>query len=109
MSLTGRGHGEELEPSDEDRRFQRQLDELTVEARSVRGWLTVRSRALVWWQVSIAGEPAGSLSEREFLAELDSVIGALLADYDAQVIVLTDAVYDIGLPREMRAGRQGVA
>jgi hypothetical protein len=64
--------------------------------------VAVRSRALRSWDVEIAGEPVGSLTESEFLTELDSAVAALLADHRAKVTLLTDAVYDIGLPRSMR-------
>jgi hypothetical protein len=94
---------EQPEPTDEDRDFQRQLADLRVTGVSARGRVIVRSRALVSWHVEIAGEPVGSLTESEFLAELDSAVAALLADHRAKVTLLTDAVYDIGLPRSMRA------
>ncbi|MEV4639206.1 hypothetical protein AB0J80_17810 [Actinoplanes sp. NPDC049548] len=93
---------EEPEPTDEDRKFQRQLEQLNIAGVSANGWVTLRSRALVSWQVEIAGEPVGSLTEQEFLAELSSAVVALLADHQAKVMLLTDAVYDIGLPRSMR-------
>ncbi|MCM4083080.1 hypothetical protein [Paractinoplanes hotanensis] len=93
---------EEPEPTDEDRDFQRQLADLQVTGVSARGRVIVRSRALVSWHVEIAGEPVGSLTESEFLAELGSAVAALLADHRAKVTLLTDAVYDIGLPRAMR-------
>ncbi len=93
---------EEPEPTEEDRDFARQLADLQVTGVSARGRVIVRSRALVSWHVEIAGEPVGSLTESEFLAELGSAVGALLADHRAKVTLLTDAVYDIGLPRAMR-------
>lgn len=93
---------EEPETTDEDREFQRQLEELNVTGKSAAGWVTLRSRALVSWHVEIAGEPVGSLTEQEFLAELDSAVAALLAHHQAKLTLLTDVVYDIGLPRSMR-------
>jgi hypothetical protein len=101
-------HDDEPESTDQDREFQRRLQAMTLVASSARGWVTVRSRALVSWQVEIAGEPVGSLTEQEFLAEIDSAVSALLADYRAQLALLTDAVYDIGLPRSMRTAGWGV-
>ncbi|MEV8506306.1 hypothetical protein AB0368_15930 [Actinoplanes sp. NPDC051475] len=97
------------EITDEDREFQRRLEELNVAGVSAAGWMTIRSRALVSWQVQLAGEPVGSLTEQQFLAELDSAVAALLADHQAKVTLLTDAVYDIGLPRSMRTAGQGVS
>jgi len=94
---------EEPATTDQDREFQGRLAALEIVGVSASGWVTVRSRALVSWHVEIAGEPVGSLTEPEFLAELDSAVSALLADHRAKVTLLTDAVYDIGLPRSMRA------
>ncbi|HET6482196.1 MAG TPA: hypothetical protein VFG35_19485 [Actinoplanes sp.] len=93
---------EDPEPTDEDRDFQRQFADLRVAGVSARGRVIVRSRALVSWHVEIAGESVGSLTESEFLAELGSAVAKLLADHRAKVTLLTDAVYDIGLPRAMR-------
>lgn len=93
---------EESRTTDEDRDFQRRLAALQVTGVSAHGRVTLRSRALVSWHVELAGEPVGSLTESEFLAELDSAVAALLADHRAKVTLLTDAVYDIGLPRSMR-------
>nr|WP_296067835.1 hypothetical protein [uncultured Actinoplanes sp.] len=95
-----RDPGDEPEPDDADREFQRRLERMHVAGRSALGRVTVRSRALVSWQVEI--EPGAALTEREFLAELDSAVAALLADHRARLTLLTDAVYDIGLPRAMR-------
>jgi hypothetical protein len=93
---------EEPQATDEDREFQQRLADLQVVGVSARGRVTVRSRALVSWQVQIVGEPVGSLTESEFVAEVGSAVAALLADHRAKVTLLTDAVYDIGLPRSMR-------
>jgi hypothetical protein len=95
------------ESTAEDREFERRLAGLRVVGSSPRGWLTLRSRALVSWQVEIAGDPVGSLSEHEFLAELDGAVRDVLADHRAKLIRLTDAVYDIGMPRAMRAVGRG--
>ena len=70
---------------------------------------TIRSRALVTWRVELADEPVGSLTEQQFLAELDSAVAAVLASHRAKVTLLTDAVYDIGLPRSMRTAGKGVS
>jgi hypothetical protein len=97
---TERGPDEEPEPDAADREFQRRLERMDVAGRSVLGRVTVRSRALVSWQVDI--QPGPALTERDFLAELDSAVAALLADHRAKLTLLTDAIYDIGLPRAMR-------
>ncbi|GAB2617944.1 hypothetical protein Aab01nite_31500 [Paractinoplanes abujensis] len=100
---------EEPADTEQDHEFRRRLATVRVSGVSARGRVTVRSRALVAWEVEIAGEPVGSLTEPEFLAEVDSAVVALLADHRARVALLTDAVYDIGLPRSMRAGGRGAA
>ena len=88
------------EPDAADREFQRRLERMEVAGRSALGRVTVRSRAMVSWQVDI--QPGPALTERDFLAELDSAVTALLADHRAKLILLTDAIHDIGLPRAMR-------
>ncbi|MEU8236403.1 hypothetical protein AB0C12_43000 [Actinoplanes sp. NPDC048967] len=95
-------HDEEAATTDNDREFEQRLAHLQVIGVSTHGRVTVRSRALVSWHVEIAREPVGSLTESEFLAEVGSAVAALLADHRAKVTLLTDAVYDIGLPRSMR-------
>jgi len=100
---------EEPEPSELDREFRERLEGLTVTGVSAHGWVSVRSRALVSWHVEIAGEPVGSLTEQQFLAELDGAVAAVLADHRAKLTLLTDAVYDIGLPRSMRTAGWGVS
>jgi hypothetical protein len=98
---------EEPQPTDEDGEFARRLADLRVTGAAPGGSVTVRSRALVSWDVEIRGEPVGSLTEPDFVAELESAVAALLADHRAKVALLTDAIYDIGLPRSMRtAGRE---
>jgi hypothetical protein len=101
------GDPHEHEPDAADREFQRRLERMDVSGRSALGRVTVRSRALVSWQVDIRPGPA--LTEREFLAELDSAVAAVLADHRARLILLTDAIHDIGLPRAMRTAGQGEA
>lgn len=95
---------EEPESTGEDHEFRRRLEELTVAGVSTHGWVTVQSRALVSWHVEIVGEPVGSLTEQQFLAELDSAVAAVLADHRAKLTLPKDAVYDIGMPRSMRTG-----
>ena len=93
---------DEPEPTEQDREFRRRLQELTVTGVSAHGRVIVRSRALVSWHFEIDGEPVGSLTEQQFLDELDSAVAAVLADHRAKLTLLKDAVYDIGLPRAMR-------
>jgi len=93
---------DEPEPTEQDREFRRRLQELTVIGMSAHGRVIVRSRALVSWHFEIDGEPVGSLTEQQFLDELDSAVAAVLADHRAKLTLLKDAVYDIGLPRAMR-------
>jgi hypothetical protein len=90
-------------PADEDREILRRLEQVEVSGVSPHGWVRLRSRALVSWQVLIENEPAAELSEQQFLAELGGAASALLGDYDAKLILLTDEISDIGLPRHLRA------
>jgi hypothetical protein len=71
---------------------------------STHGDVEVRSRALVRWEFDLADGALPVLSEGEFLVELHSASGALLADYRARVTLLTAELYDLGLPRWRLAG-----
>lgn len=96
------GLDEDAEADEADLEFERRLAGLEVTGMSDGGWVSLRSRGLVSWQVTFRGEPVRSLSEQEFLAELDGAVAAVLADHRHQVVLLTDEIYDIGLPRSMR-------
>jgi hypothetical protein len=86
------------------REFWRRLEQLPVIGTSARRCLTLRSRALVSWEVEIAPGTIRALRETEFLEELSSSVRAALADYRARVTLLTDELLDLGVPRGRRAG-----
>ncbi len=95
--------GEPAKDEEENgRRFRDRLERLTASGASAGGWLEVRSRALVRWEVAIRPGALRALTEQDFLAEFDSAVSDMLADYRTQVIFLTDEIYDIGLPRLRR-------
>ncbi|WP_143232254.1 hypothetical protein [Actinoplanes regularis] len=95
------------EQNAEDRRFQQALEQLDVAGTSPARWVRVTSRALASWDFRLRPETLRVLPEHEFLAETTGAVTALLADHRAKTILLTDEVYDIGLPRSMReAGAQ---
>jgi hypothetical protein len=87
-----------VEHDEEDRRFDEQLQLLTVTGRSPGGWIELHSRALVHWQVTIAQGTLVALSEESFLTELRAALAELLADYRMQQLRLTDEIYGLGLP-----------
>jgi len=92
-----------------DRVFQERLEQMTVTGASESGRISLRSRALVRWEVTIADGTVRSLSQQEFLAELSTALAAVFDDYRAQLIILTDEIYDIGVPDSFRravAGRK---
>ena len=104
LGATGRPE----QPSErDDRLFQERLRQLEVTGVSPGGWVRLRSRALVDWEVALTPGAVRSLTEQEFLAELGSAVHELMSDYQARVILLTDEVYDIGIPKPLR--RPGAA
>jgi hypothetical protein len=88
---------------DDDRRFAERLARLRVSGRSTKGRISVDSRALVRWEVAVAAGTVRALGEDEFLAELASAVDDVLADYRAQLVLLTDEIYGIGLPSWRRS------
>lgn len=91
----------------DDHLFQRRLEETTVTGRSADRWITVSSRALVRWEFLISDGAVHALDETRFLTELNSAVTAVLRDYQSQLILLTDQIYDIGLPRSARQSAEG--
>lgn len=91
----------------DDHLFQQRLEEMTVTGRSADRWITVSSRALVRWEFLISGGALRALDEAGFLTELNSAVTAVLRDYQSQLILLTDQIYDIGLPRSARRSADG--
>jgi hypothetical protein len=89
------------------REYWQRLEQLPVTGTSARQYLTLRSRALVSWEVELAPGTIRALRETEFLDELSSAVRAALADYRARVTLLTDELLDLGVPRGRRAGTQG--
>jgi hypothetical protein len=82
--------------------FRERMEALVVRGSSVQGWITVRSRALVHWEVEVGAGAIRHLSEDEFLAELGGAIADVLRDWQGKLIVLTDEIYDIGVPASLR-------
>jgi hypothetical protein len=95
---------DEGDDSSREREYWQRLAELTVTGVSAHDEITVHSRALVSWEFTIVPGTAQALSESEFLAEVRSGVVAALADYRAQVVLLTGDYFDLGLPRGHRAG-----
>jgi hypothetical protein len=91
-----------IEEEPRDVAFQERLALLIVTGSSAQGWITVRSRALVRWDVSVGDGAVQTLTEDEFLGEADSVLADVLAGYQAQLIMLTDELYGIGVPDSLR-------
>jgi hypothetical protein len=99
--------GADSDQSAEDRLFRQSLEQLEVAGTSPGQWVTVTSRALTSWDFRLKPATLRALPEHEFLAETTGAVTALLVDHRAKTILLTDEVYDIGLPRSMReAGAQ---
>jgi hypothetical protein len=85
-----------------DREFWARLERLSLSSTSDHKTIHLRSRALVAWDISIADRVPATLTERQFLAELHSAAATILTDYRARVVLLTDEVYNLGLPNWRR-------
>jgi hypothetical protein len=99
-------HGTDLVTDDEPRdvEFRERTAALVARGDSARGWVSARSRALVGWEVTVADGAVRTLSQAEFLAEVDGAAAAILRDWQNKVILLTDDLYDIGVPASLKAG-----
>jgi hypothetical protein len=91
----------------EDIGFRDRRANLIVHGRSPHGWIKVTSRALVRWEVDVAGGAVRALSETDFLAELDGVVTDVLRRWQQEVIVLSDEIYGIGVPAALRQAPTG--
>jgi hypothetical protein len=89
--------------NEQDRVFYERLEHLTVVGASTDRWVTLQSRALVRWDVTVVDGAVRALTEEQFLGELGSAVADLMGDYQAQLIFMTDEIYDIGLPSSTRA------
>jgi hypothetical protein len=85
-----------------DLAFRERMEALVVHGRSAHGWISMRSRALVHWDVKVGADAIRQLSEDEFLVELSGAIADILRDWQGKLIVLTDEIYDIGVPASLR-------
>lgn len=86
----------------ERRRYREQLAQLTVTACSPDERITVTSRALVHWTVSIAPGTVRAVPEQQFLSGLQVAAASIVRDYRVRSFVLRDEIYDGGYPTWMR-------
>jgi hypothetical protein len=86
----------------QDVAFRERMEALVVQGTSAQGWISLRSRALVHWEVEVGAGAIRQLSEEEFLAELSGVIADIPRDWQGKLIILTDEIYDIGVPAPLR-------
>jgi hypothetical protein len=91
-----------IEDEPRDLVFRERLEQLVVSGTSAQRWIRLRSRALVRWEVTAAEATVRTLTEEQFLGEVDSAVTDILGDYQAQLITLTDEIYDIGVPDSFR-------
>lgn len=90
------------EEAPHDVAFRERLAQMVVIGGSAQRWITIRSRALVRWDVTVADGAVRTLTEEEFLGQANSALADVLADYQSQLIMLTDEMYDIGVPNSLR-------
>ncbi|MFI1989082.1 hypothetical protein [Actinoplanes sp. NPDC020271] len=87
--------------------FRERQAALVVRGRSARGRLEVSTRALLRWDVTVTEGTVSSLSESEFLAEANSLVAEVLRDWRNQTALLTNEIYDIGVPKWLTDARLG--
>jgi hypothetical protein len=85
-----------------DLEFRERMAALVVQSRSEEGWISLHSRALVDWNVEVGADAIRQLGEDEFLAELSGAVTHIVRDWQGKLIVLTDEIYDIGVPASLR-------
>jgi hypothetical protein len=81
-----------------EREFRRRLETLPVQGTSPQGTVTVSSRGLVRWAVTIEPGTLRRLPEQQFLGELAAAVSGLLREHRYKVFVLRDEVFDLGMP-----------
>jgi hypothetical protein len=106
-------HDDGAEFGPERRRYRERLAQITAAGVSGDGRVTVWTRGMVDWQVTIVPGTVARVAEREFLGALTGTVSRLVTRYRAQVVVVRDDIYDFGYPDSFRRvsgiGRRGDA
>jgi len=85
----------------EDRDRRRRLEQLTATATAPGGAITIRTRALLAWDVSIADGTIRTLPAAQFVAELQATIGAVVHDHFQQTYALRYAAAEATFWRDL--------
>jgi hypothetical protein len=102
------GYEPDRDPS--DRRFEQDADELTVTGGSPDGWISITSRALASWAVTVRSGAQRRLSQQQFIGEALAAATTTVSAYRLARNRLLDQYYDLsaGLPAWRRAGMRPV-
>ncbi|MFI1996291.1 hypothetical protein [Actinoplanes sp. NPDC020271] len=97
------GYEPDRDPS--DRRFEQDADELIVTGTSPDGWVSITSRALASWTVTVRSGAQRQLSQQHFIGEALAAAAATVSAYRSSRARLLDQYYDLsaGLPGWRRA------
>lgn len=98
------GTPSEAEDSAQERTFAERSEQLECSGRSAGGDIELRTRGLRQWDVTIAPGTLARLPEHTFVAELSGAVAEVLADHRARMVLLTDELFDLGLPSWRRLG-----
>ncbi|WIM98604.1 hypothetical protein ACTOB_002208 [Actinoplanes oblitus] len=102
------GHEPDRDPA--DRRFEQEADELTVTGAAPDGWISIDSRALASWTVTVRSGAQRQLSQQQFIGAALAAATATISAYRSARARLLDQYYDLsaGLPAWRRADNRPV-
>ncbi|WP_203743867.1 hypothetical protein [Actinoplanes cyaneus] len=92
--------GYEADRDASDRAFEQEAQELTVTGVSPGGWVSITSRALATWTVTIRSGAQRELTQQRFIGEALAASAAAISVYRSSRAQLLDRYYDLsaGLP-----------
>jgi hypothetical protein len=93
----------EIDASSERRRYLEALEHVTAVGATDDQQISITSRRLISWEITIADGALDRRTEEQFRSELVTTLHRLLADYRTQVFRLKDEIYDLGYPASLRA------
>ena len=93
------------------RRYLAALAQIAVTAASADRTITVATRGMVRWEVTVFPDTVSRLTEQAFLDRLTDTAAEVVQRYRARVALLKDDIYDLGYPDGYRIangiGRRG--
>lgn len=90
--------GDETEHDEARRRFQEARRKVVACGASMGQWLNIETRGMASWRVSMRDGTVATLSQEQFLLELNGCVQDLLIDYYEKLIRLKDEFFGLSLP-----------